>query len=132
MCNYYFSIEEKEKLRKQLPLSSVNRLFKIFLLVALSVFSTLNLRANDTFFSIEKSSDRIEEVANAGSDLLTKLDNLNLSNLTTKLDDIGSVSKSKFLDEFAGASEDALIALNNRTDLLDYWKANGSIIKNKS
>ena len=43
----------------------MSRFFKIFLIVVLSVFSTLNLSANDTFFSIEKSSDRIEELANA-------------------------------------------------------------------
>ncbi len=45
----------------------MNSLFKIFLIVVLSVFSTLNLSANDTFFSIEKSSERLEELANAGS-----------------------------------------------------------------
>lgn len=48
--------------------------FKIFLLVALSFLSSFNLSANDTFFSIEKSSDRIEELANAGDDLSQFLD----------------------------------------------------------
>ncbi len=75
---------------------------------------------------------QLDELAKAGGGLLTKLDNLGLSSLITKLDNIGSFSKTEFLDEFAGASDDALIALNNRTDLIDYWKTNGSIIKNKS
>jgi hypothetical protein len=43
----------------------VNRFFKIFLIVVLSVFSTLNLSANDTFFSIEKQSSSVEDLANA-------------------------------------------------------------------
>jgi hypothetical protein len=40
----------------------VNRFFKIFLIVVLSVFSTLNLSANDTFFSIEKQSSSVEDL----------------------------------------------------------------------
>ena len=69
----------------------MSRLFKIFLLVVLSVFSALNLSANETFFSIEKSSERIEELVQAGSDLaalLTKQKNRlqNLKNQYGNLD----------------------------------------------
>lgn len=43
--------------------------FKIFLLVALSFLSSFDLSANDTFFSIEKSSNRVCKLAEAGGDL---------------------------------------------------------------
>lgn len=66
----FFQLKKKQNLRNLLSLSSVNRQFKIFLLVALSFLSSLNLSANDTFFSIEKSSDRIEELAEGVDDLL--------------------------------------------------------------
>jgi hypothetical protein len=63
-------------------------------------------------------------LANAGSGLLKRLDDLSLSSLTKKLDDIGSASKTKFLDDFAEATDDALIAFNKRDELVDYWKTN--------
>jgi hypothetical protein len=49
----------------------VNRFFKIFLIVVLSVFSTLNLSANDTFFSIEKQSSSVEDLAEGVDDLFS-------------------------------------------------------------
>jgi hypothetical protein len=48
----------------------VSNQFKIFLLVALSFLSSFDLSANDTFFSIEKSSNRVYKLADAGSGLL--------------------------------------------------------------
>lgn len=98
----FFQLKKKQNLRNQLSLSSVNRQFKIFLIVALSFLSSFNLSANDTFFSIEKSSDRIEELAEAGSDLYRSLssvlkgsyDDLVLKGLNA-VEDAGVV---KFLD----------------------------------
>ncbi|WP_237275719.1 hypothetical protein [Tenacibaculum ovolyticum] len=64
------------------------------------------------------------KLANAGSDLLKRFDDLGLSSLITKLDDIGIASKRKFLDDFAEATDDALAAFNKRPELVDYWKGN--------
>ena len=52
----------------------MSQFFKIFLIVVLSVFSTLNLSANDTFFSIEKQSSSVEKLANAGGGYIKFLD----------------------------------------------------------
>jgi hypothetical protein len=43
----------------------VSNQFKIFLLVTLSFLSIFDLSANDTFFSIEKSSNRVYKLANS-------------------------------------------------------------------
>ena len=51
----------------------MSKSFKIFLLVALSFLTSLNLSANATFSSIEKSSDRVEVLANAVDDVFTGL-----------------------------------------------------------
>ena len=75
-CVYlFFQLKKKQNLRNQLSLSSVNRQFKIFLLVALSFFQSFNISANDTFFSIEKSSERGEELADAGGVAKYPIDN---------------------------------------------------------
>ncbi len=83
--------------------------FKIFLLVVLSVFSTLNLSANDTFFSTEKSSNSVEELANT----------VGKSKIITKLDALGDLSFAKnfvnSLDDVADAS--FLAKLDNLTDV---------------
>ena len=82
-CVYlFFQLKKKQNLRNQLSLSSVNRQFKIFLLVALSFFQSFNISANDTFFSIEKSSERVEELAEAVDDipsLIAKWNNLTIT-----------------------------------------------------
>ena len=44
----------------------MNNHFKIYLIVALSFFTSFNLSANDTFFSIENKGDRVCELANTG------------------------------------------------------------------
>ncbi len=75
----------------------MNSLFKIFLIVVLSVFSTLNLSANDTFFSIEKSSERLEELAEGVGKFTSKqLDDFVL--LATKQGDQSKVMLGKYLD----------------------------------
>ena len=48
----------------------MSRLFKIYLLVVLSVFVNTNLSANDTFFSIENKGNSVEELAQAGGRLI--------------------------------------------------------------
>jgi hypothetical protein len=70
-------------------------------------------------------------VQGAGS-FVSKLDNLGLTALKTEINLLDDVAKAKFLDEFAGASDDALRAMNGNTSLVNYWKANGSFIKNKT
>ncbi len=66
--------------------------FKIFLLVVLSVFSTLNLSANDTFFSTEKSSNSVEELANSVDDLAGFIS----KSLSDKLKHIDDIWKTKY------------------------------------
>ncbi|QFZ53938.1 hypothetical protein FEZ18_03490 [Oceanihabitans sp. IOP_32] len=48
----------------------MNNHFKIYLIVALSFFTSFNLSANDTFFSIENKGDRVCELANGVDDVL--------------------------------------------------------------
>ncbi|QFZ53930.1 hypothetical protein FEZ18_03445 [Oceanihabitans sp. IOP_32] len=57
----------------------MNNHFKIYLIVALSFFTSFNLSANDTFFSIENKGDRVCELVNAGGNLPSLL-----RQLTTK------------------------------------------------
>jgi hypothetical protein len=63
---------------------------------------------------------------------MSKLDNLGLTALKTEINLLDDVAKAKFLDEFAGASDDALRAMNGNTSLVNYWKVNGNFIKNKT
>ena len=67
----------------------MSRQFKIFLLVTLSFLSSFNLSANDTFFSIEKSSDRIDELAERVDDLVFH------SVFANHLTDVVSFSRTK-------------------------------------
>ena len=66
----------------------MSRFLKIYLLVVLSVFSTLNLSANDTFFSIEKQSSSVEELAEAGG---------SFGKYSTKFDDFVEVLQKESL-----------------------------------
>ncbi|WP_010182962.1 EndoU domain-containing protein [Aquimarina agarilytica] len=71
---------------------------------------------------LELSTRSVDDINNAGGELLKRFDDLDLSSLTTKLDDLTSAQKTKFLDEFADASDDALKQLNNNgAELLDTW-----------
>jgi len=63
--------------------------------------------------------------------LFGKFDNLGLSVLKNEINLLDDVSKAKFLNQFAGSSDGALQALNNNTSLVNYWKTNGDIIKNR-
>ena len=71
-------------------------------------------------------------VANGAGSLFSKLNNIGLTALKTEINLLDDVAKAKFLDEFAGASDDALRAMNGNTSLVNYWKANGNFIKNKT
>jgi len=114
--------------------------FKIYLLVALSFLTSLNISANDTFFSIEKSSDRVEELANkvGKTNLLKKLDDLGSlktwvngldnvvdANLITKLDglDVGDLAKleADIASNSMGSGLKALLK-ESPDDLNDMWK----------
>ena len=65
------------------------------------------------------------------NELLTRIDELGLLSLRNKANLLDEITKKKFIDEFAGASDDALVILNNNTALIDYWKINGALIKNR-
>jgi len=69
-------------------------------------------------------------VTNVGN-LFEKFDNLGLSVLKNEINLLDDVSKAKFLNEFAGSSDDVLRAMDRNTSLVDYWKTNGDFIKNK-
>ena len=73
----------------------MSRLFKIFLIVVLSVFSTLNLSANDTFFSIEKSAQDTYLI-----DAWKKLDDMNISDAFRR--NLDNLNQRSVLDEYAG------------------------------
>lgn len=75
----------------------MNTSFKIFLLVALSLLSSFNLSANDTFFSIEKSSDRIEVLFEEGITTFSK--NLDINSAVISGADVMYV-EVKNLDNF--------------------------------
>jgi hypothetical protein len=72
-----------------------------------------------------------EEVGQAGN-WISKLDNLGLTALKTEINLLDDVAKAKFFDKFAGASDDALRAMNENTSLVSYWKINGDFIRNKT
>jgi hypothetical protein len=63
---------------------------------------------------------------------LSKLDKLGLTALKNEINLLDDVSKNRFLDDFAEASDDALKAMNGNTTLVNYWKNNGNFIKNKT
>jgi hypothetical protein len=67
-----FFLQLKIKQLKNVSLGFVSNQFKIFLLVTLSFLSIFDLSANDTFFSIEKSSNRVYKLAEAGVKFTTK------------------------------------------------------------
>ncbi len=90
----------------------MNSHFKIFLIVALSFFTSFNLSANDTFFSIEKSSASVEDLANAGSDLL---------NASGKfIDDILEADYLKYVTRKTNAGKTSRPRLEWK-EVRDYW-----------
>ena len=89
----------------------MSRLFKIFLLVVLSVFSALNLSANETFFSIEKSSERIEELAEAGGDI----DVTNFYTISKALESKALVQQNNLLQYGIGSTIDEVSAIHRYT-----------------
>ncbi|MFQ3577074.1 MAG: hypothetical protein SNJ77_11630 [Cytophagales bacterium] len=78
------------------------------------------------------SFEKGEELVSGAGNWLNKLDNLGLTALKSEINLLDDVAKAKFLDEFAGASDDALRAMNGNTSLVNYWKTNGNFIKNKT
>ncbi len=108
----------------------MSRFFKIFLIVVLSVFSILNLSANDTFFSIEKSAQDTDvidawEIVSTGSEALRR----NPTNLE-KLNDFVSATgmeKSKLISSFGNTKNaqkwiDMKIPESNLDALYDGFK----------
>jgi Tuberculosis necrotizing toxin/Bacterial EndoU nuclease len=71
------------------------------------------------------------EKLNDVASLAVKIDNLGLTALKTEINLLDDVAKSKFLDEFAGASDDVLRAFNSETDLVSVWK-NVKYLKNEA
>jgi len=115
----------------------VNRFFKIFLIVVLSVFSTLNLSANDTFFSTENfryektaiDADMIDAwemlLRNGRTTLktdveaLTSLNTLlNNSKLASKLPGKTTVEIENLLAKMNGCSEASYKQVCDKVNLL--------------
>jgi hypothetical protein len=71
-------------------------------------------------------------VVNGAGSLFSKLDDLGLTTLKTEINLLDEITKAKFLNEFAVASDDALRAMNENSSLVNYWKTNGSFIKNNT
>ncbi len=65
-----------------------------------------------------------EEVSTAGNwqKILTKLDDLSLPNLKSKLNSFDEAAKTRFADDVANLSDDALKQLEDNFGLLDEWK----------
>jgi hypothetical protein len=55
-------------------------------------------------------------------DVVKKLDNLNLSNLKSKASALDEAAKSRFADDIADLSDDALRELDDNFGLVDEWK----------
>jgi hypothetical protein len=68
-------------------------------------------------------------LAKTGSNWLNKFDDLDLAALKKEVNLLDEATKAKFLDEFAGAGDDALKAMNDNTSLLSYWKSNGVLLR---
>ena len=103
----------------------MSRLFKISLLVVLSVFVNTNLSANETFFSIESKGSSVKELVEAGGkldNLILRLDNLELTNLKLKLNDLDEAAKIRLANDLDGLSDNAIKQLEDNFGLLDEWK----------
>ncbi len=113
---YFFSIEEKEKRTKELPLQSVNSLFKTYLIVVLSVFASTNLSANATFFSIEKSSS--ETVFSKLDDAFSQLDKTSIIAGVGEIKIVftaGNYLKSIIVSDLIGSSAGLLVNVLNES-----------------
>jgi hypothetical protein len=99
----------------------VSRLFKIYLLVVLSVFSTLNLSANDTFFSIEKRAIGIDLI-----DAWEKL--IDIPNIRTNTNFLETTSKwiDDGIDVTFSSAQDGAKILNKNGDEIGQFIKNGS------
>ena len=65
------------------------------------------------------------------SSIINRIDDLGLTALKNEINSLDAVAKTKFLDDFSGASDDALRAIDGNTSLVNYWKINGNFIKNR-
>jgi hypothetical protein len=66
--------------------------------------------------------ERILQGAGNWQKILAKLDNLELPNLKSKLNSFDEVAKTRFADDVANLSDDALKQLEDNFGLLDEWK----------
>ncbi|QMW03325.1 hypothetical protein [Spirosoma foliorum] len=76
----------------------------------------------------ETDAELVAEVNKVGN-WLNKLDNLGLTTLKSEVNLLDEVAKAKFLDDFAGASDDVLRTLNSDIDLIRLWKTYSSQFK---
>jgi hypothetical protein len=88
---------------------------------------------------LSKLNEQCQEILDVGKDvagmqkLLARIDKLNLTDLKVKINSFESdFIKNKFLDDFTGASDDALKKLNEKLALVDFWKSNGNLYKSKT
>jgi hypothetical protein len=90
----------------------VSRLFKISLIVALSFFTSFNLSANDTFFSIEKQSSSVEDLVDGVDDLVRGVSKSVFKSSFTASDEIAEQAWTFFKNE-DWASLENLFNTNN-------------------
>jgi hypothetical protein len=82
--------------------------------------------------SEEAEVNRLLSKLKGSNTLLSRFEELGLTSLKTEFNLFDETTKTKFLNEFAGASDNALILMNGNNSLVNYWKANGSFIKSKT
>ncbi|HRG53180.1 MAG TPA: hypothetical protein PLL00_10120 [Bacteroidia bacterium] len=82
------------------------------------------------FEEIEGAIAKLDDAAINGSNgWLSKLGDLGLTALKNQVEQLDELARSKFIDDFANASDDALKAMDENASLLSYWKTNGDVIK---
>jgi hypothetical protein len=91
----------------------------IYGLVVILFFSVSSHAEKNHFFGKEEV---ILQQAGNWQKILAKLDNLELPNLKSKLNSFDEVAKTRFADDVANLSDDALKQLEDNFGLLDEWK----------
>ncbi len=75
-------------------------------------------------------SNRIDKLLDP--DVLRLFDRLDEGTKTRLSNNLNNEDLLRFSKDFVGASDDALRTLNNRSDLIDYWRVNRNAIRNRS
>ncbi|QFZ53941.1 hypothetical protein FEZ18_03505 [Oceanihabitans sp. IOP_32] len=92
----------------------MKKIFKIFFLIALSLFTSFNLNA---LHSINSGNDGVILIESAGTAL-----GQDATQLHNKFNGFEDLTKIKFLDDFEDAIDDVKIIFNTNPSLIDAWK----------